>query len=73
MTFQGIAIDPEFLYYYVSLSLGVTSFFGALLIGLIQEGSERAGLRYIPILIAISLSIFFLTRMMVERFFGVMT
>jgi len=73
MTFQDIAIDPEFLYYYVSLSLGVTSFFGALLIGLIQEGSERAGLRYIPILIAISLSIFFLTRMMVERFFGVMT
>jgi len=72
MTFQGIAIDPEFLYYYVSLSLGVTSFFGALLIGLIQDGSERAGLRYIPILIAISLSIFFLTRMIVERFFGVM-
>lgn len=72
MTFQGIAIDPEFLYLYVSLSLGVTSFFGALLIGLIQEGSERAGLRYIPILIAMSLSIFFLTRMIVERFFGVM-
>jgi len=73
MTFQGIGIKPEFLYYYVSISLGITSFFGGLLVGLIQEGSERAGLRYIPILLAISLSIFFLTRFMVERLFGAMT
>jgi flagellar biosynthesis protein FliQ len=56
----------------VSFSLAVTSFFGGLLIGLIQEGSEKAGLRYIPILIAVSLSIFFLTRLMVERLFGAM-
>jgi flagellar protein FlaJ len=72
MTFQNISITPEFLYYYVSFSLAVTSFFGGLLIGLIQEGSEKAGLRYIPILIAVSLSIFFLTRLMVERLFGAM-
>jgi flagellar protein FlaJ len=72
MTFQGIAIEPQFLIVYVSISLGVTAFFGGLLIGLIQEGTERAGLRYIPILLMMSLSVFFLTRIMIERVFGAM-
>ncbi len=70
MTFQGIGINPQFLIYYVSISLGITAFFGGLLIGLIQEGTERAGLRYIPLLLMISLSIFFLTRFLIEIMFG---
>jgi len=70
MTFQGIEISQEFLIYYISISLGVTAFFGGLLIGLIQEGKEKAGLKYIPILLIISLSVFFITRMLVVRIFG---
>jgi hypothetical protein len=71
MTFQEIKLTPEFLMIYVSISLGVTALFGGMLVGLIQEGSEKAGLKYIPVLLALSLSIFFLTRMVVERMFGI--
>lgn len=71
MTFQAVGIGQEFLMYYISISLGITSFFGGLLVGLIQEGTEKAGLRYIPILLMISLSVFFLTRIMVVQIFGV--
>jgi len=70
MTFQSVDISQEFLMYYISISLGITSFFGGLLVGLIQEGKEKAGLRYIPILLMISLSVFFLTRMMIVKIFG---
>jgi len=70
MTFRGMSIEPQFLVYFVSISLGITAFFGGLLMGLIQEGTERAGLRYIPILLMISLSIFFITRFLIERVFG---
>lgn len=70
MTFQAVEITQEFLMYYISISLAITSFFGGLLVGLIQEGKEKAGLRYIPILLIISLSVFFLTRIMVVRIFG---
>jgi len=70
MTFQGIGLTPEFLLIYISISLGITSVFGGMLIGLIQEGTEKAGLRYIPIILGLSLSIFFITRFMVGKLIG---
>jgi len=70
MTFQAIGISQEFMMYYISISLGITSLFGGLLIGLIQEGKEKAGLKYIPLLLMISLTVFFLTRIMVVQIFG---
>jgi MFS-type transporter involved in bile tolerance (Atg22 family) len=58
---------------YSILSLTVTSIFGGILIGLIQEGEEKAGLRYIPLLLLFSLSIFFLARFFVTRVFTSIT
>ena len=71
MSFQGINLTQEFLIIYVSLSLGITSVFGGMLIGLIQEGTEKAGFKYIPIILGLSLSIFFITRYAVESLLGV--
>ena len=71
MSFQGIDLSQEFLIVYVSLSLAITSIFGGMLIGLIQEGTEKAGFKYIPVLLGLSLSIFFITRYAVQNFLGV--
>ena len=71
MSFQGIKIDPNFLRIYALASLTITSFFGGLLIGLVQEGHEKAGIKFIPILLVISISVFFFSRMVVIRLFGV--
>ncbi|MHA1867362.1 MAG: type II secretion system F family protein [Candidatus Heimdallarchaeaceae archaeon] len=71
MSFQGIKIEPQFLKLYALTSIAITSFFGAILIGLVQEGSEKAGIKFIPILLLISISIFFLARFTVVRLFGV--
>jgi hypothetical protein len=70
MTFQVVTIDQQFLMYYITISLCITSFFGGLLMGLIQEGKEKAGLRYIPILLMISLTVFFVTRFLIVEIFG---
>jgi len=73
MTFQGIMISSDFLMLYSILSLTVTSIFGGILIGLIQEGEEKAGLRYIPLLLLVSLSVFFIARFFVTRVFTSIT
>jgi pilus assembly protein TadC len=69
MSFRGIQISPDFLMLYSLSSLAITSFFGGILIGLIQEGSEKAGLKFIPLLMLLSLSIFFLARILVSRIY----
>jgi flagellar protein FlaJ len=69
MTFQGIQISSDFLMLYSLSALAITSFFGGILMGLIQEGSEKAGLKFIPILLMMSYSIFFIARMIVSRIY----
>lgn len=54
-----VRVSSEFIRTYCILLLTLSSIFGSLLIGLLQEGKEKAGLKYIPILLTINLSIYF--------------
>ena len=67
----GIEVSPEFLTVYSITALLITSVFGGLIIGLIKEGSEKAGLKYIPILLLLSLGVFYISRKLVTTIFGV--
>ena len=71
MAFAGVKVETEFLMLYMISAISVTSIFGGLIMGLIQEGSEKAGLKFIPVLFAISITMFFLVRMFVMQVFGV--
>lgn len=73
MAFSGVQVETQFLMLYMVSALSVTSIFGGLIMGLIQQGSEKAGLKYIPVLFGISITIFLLVRMFVTRVFGIMT
>ena len=57
--FEPSPITSEFLMQYSAVAILVTSIFGGLLIGLIQDGNEKAGIKFIPILLGVSLAIFF--------------
>ncbi|MCS7135035.1 MAG: type II secretion system F family protein, partial [Candidatus Aenigmarchaeota archaeon] len=46
---QKIDIEKSFLIKYSLACLTITSIFGGMLIGMIKDGSEKAGLKYIPI------------------------
>lgn len=55
-------ISSEFLTQYSLLALAITSIFGGLIIGLIKDGSEQAGLKFIPVVALLSIGIFFLIK-----------
>jgi hypothetical protein len=61
----NISINPDFLIMYAVLCLAVTSIFGGIIIGLIKDGKEKEGAKYIPILLLLSIAIFFATRMLI--------
>lgn len=65
-----INIEPEFLDTYSLIAMAITSIFGGILIGLVQEGSERAGLKFIPILLLLSLGIYFASKILVIKLLG---
>jgi len=71
MAFAGVKVETEFLMLYMISAISVTSIFGGLIMGLIQEGSEKAGLKFIPVLFGISITMFFLVRMFVMKVFGI--
>lgn len=71
--FTGITqttINPDFLIIYATLCLIVTSIFGGLIIGLIKDGKEKEGAKYIPLLLAVSLILFFVTRTIIASVFA---
>jgi len=57
--FEQSSITQEFLMQYSAAAIIVTSIFGSLIIGLIQDGTEKAGLRYIPVMMLVAFSVFF--------------
>ncbi len=58
----AITISPGFLITFAMIALTITSFFGGLIVGIVKKGEEKAGLKYIPMLLFLSLSIFFMVR-----------
>jgi len=70
LTFKPAAIKTSFLNMYALIAIIITSIFGGLLIGLVQEGKERAGLKYIPILLIVSLFVYFIAKMFIIRALG---
>jgi len=66
ITIKKVQIPLEFLRYYSLIAITITSVFGSIIIGLVKEGTEKAGIKFIPIIFLISLTIFIVSRIMVE-------
>ncbi|MCW1300684.1 MAG: type II secretion system F family protein [Candidatus Parvarchaeota archaeon] len=56
------AISTEFLTWFSIFAMLIISVFSGLIIGSIEKGDERGGVKYIPLLLGISLATFFLTK-----------
>jgi len=70
LKFSVTSITPDFLITYSFLAIGITSVFGSLLIGLVQEGKESAGLKFIPLLLPLAQTIFFISRLALMSVFS---
>ncbi|MFC2154277.1 type II secretion system F family protein [Candidatus Altiarchaeota archaeon] len=66
----NVKITSEFIHMYSLASLFASSFFGAMVMGLVMKGEERDGFKYFPILLAISIGLFFLGGFLLEKILG---
>lgn len=67
LKFGKVNITPEFVVAYTIISMIATSIMGSLIIGLISRGKEKEGFKYIPILIVITISLFFIVRFLIRN------
>ncbi|MBN2101935.1 MAG: type II secretion system F family protein [Candidatus Aenigmarchaeota archaeon] len=66
----GAQISPDFLFIFSILSLIITAFFSGLIIGIIDSGKEKSGIKYIPIFVILALVIFLVSNGMLDAFFA---
>ncbi len=59
------------LFYFALAYIFITSFFSSLIIGLIQTGREKQGLKFFPALFGVAVAVFILARVTVQSLFGV--
>ncbi|MDD5163023.1 MAG: type II secretion system F family protein [Candidatus ainarchaeum sp.] len=65
-----ISITEEFATMYALIALGVTCLFSSLIMGTINSGKEKDGIRYIPIVGIIAVALFFIIRIILVQVLG---
>jgi pilus assembly protein TadC len=70
LTFGGVSVSSGFILTYTVISLLTSSILGSLVLGLIGKGKEKGGIVYIPVLIFLTLTIFFVTRKILTTMFS---
>ncbi|MBS3093825.1 type II secretion system F family protein [Candidatus Pacearchaeota archaeon] len=65
-----INISTTFVFYFSIFFMITIDILAAMVLGLVNKGEERQGLKFLPILIVLSLTVFFLTRIIVGNFVG---
>ena len=62
-----VSVSPEFVIKFSVVSLITNSVLGSLILGLINNGKERRGMKYIPFLIGLTVGIFFFVRFVIKN------
>ncbi len=70
MTMTKIAISTSFVNWFSIIFLVTTSFLASMIIGLVNKGDEKSGLKYAIPLAAIGITIFTLIRILMLSYFG---
>lgn len=67
-SFGQVSISSEFLTMFSLLAMLITSIFAGMIIGLIKDGKEKAGAKYIPMILILSVILFFITKILLTSF-----
>lgn len=70
ISMEGPQVAPAELRLFAIAAIVVTTFFGGLIIGLIQEGKATRGLKYSPLMAGGALGLFFAAKYLVTKLFG---
>jgi flagellar protein FlaJ len=70
MKFGRIELSTEFLNQFSIAAIIITTVFGGIIIGLISHGRERAGIKYIPILVILALLVYYFAGIFIKELFS---
>lgn len=70
ISLTGVSVEPEFVDLFSTIAITVSCIFGSLIMGLIRTGREKDGVKYLPILLIISLVLFYTIKYAMESLFG---
>lgn len=70
ISLTGVSVEPEFVDLFSTIAITVSCIFGSLIMGLIRTGREKDGVKYLPILLIISLVLFYTIKYAMESMFG---
>jgi len=59
ISFTAISISESFIFYFSLVFIIVMDVMASLVLGLVSKGDEKEGLKYLPIMLILSLGIFF--------------
>lgn len=68
LTFNNIGLSTQFIIYFSVIFLIITDFISSMVIGLVNKGESKEGLRYFLPILVFSLSMFFLFRIVLLKF-----
>lgn len=68
--FTSISISSTFITYFAIFFLLTIDILGSMVIGLVQKGEEREGLKYVLPLVIVSLSVFFILKLVLANYFS---
>ena len=69
----GLKISQGFLNTYSIVSIIVTSIFGGILMGILRGGTEKDGIKYIPVILIIGLVVYFISKAIIGTLFTSIT
>ncbi len=70
LSFGKVNVPLDFVIMYALVSLTVTSILGSLILGLISKGKEKRGIKFIPLLVGMSIAVFFTSRFVIKQLIG---
>jgi len=70
INFSELAVTPENFKIFSLLVLGIVAFFSAIIISIIKNGNIKAGVKYIPLFVFISLGMYYLFMFGLGQIFG---
>ena len=70
ISFTEVSISVSFVNTYVIVALISTSIMGSLILGLISKGKEKEGLKFLPVLIIITISLLFIVKYLISTLLG---
>lgn len=65
---SNVTVSVNFIKYFSLLFIVAIDFLASLILGLISKGEEKEGLKYFPIILILSISIFFLGKIVISGF-----